>query len=251
MVRVAVLGEMVAAQLKEGASAGMTDLQQLEVVYSGTSYSDLLRRGPSLAPTVLILEIELLGADPQRAVEELHKSCHCELSIVLYSFARRDVIHQLNSEHTRAMRMPVNLSSLRVNMMSLIVRDVFARDRRGVSQATAPVAVNLSAPLSVPTPPVEPVRSESSLSPVPPRAFSPAQLGRLQEVRSRVQCECPAQVAGLVASLTAFEDYAKACKNRDPADAALHESLFVETARARKIMQEALVALCRHEGIEL
>lgn len=252
MIRVAVLGEMVAAQLKEGASAGLTDLQQIQIVYSGSSFTDLQRRGPTLSPTVLVLEMDLLGGEPARAVEDLHNGCHAELTIVLYSYARRDLIQQLNGEHTRAMRMPVNLSSLRVNMMSLIVRDLFARDRRGVGVSSTPASASASStaltPVSVP--PATPAPRVESIT-APARSFTAAQLGRLQEVRSRVHCECPAQVAGLVASLVAFEDYSKKCQNRDAADAELHASLYAETSRARKIMEDALLALCKHEGIEL
>ena len=83
------------------------------------------------------------------------------------------------------------------------------------------------------------------------RLFSQAQLGRLQEITSSVRCECPNHMAELVSSLAAFEEYSKRCENSDAADAAMHAKLYRETSRARRLMEEALIALCRYERIDL
>lgn len=84
----------------------------------------------------------------------------------------------------------------------------------------------------------------------PPRRFSPAMLGRLQEVSSAIQCECPNQLAAILVSLGAFEDYSKACESRNAEDARVHRMLYEETARARVLLEDALVRLCAHEGID-
>lgn len=79
--------------------------------------------------------------------------------------------------------------------------------------------------------------------------FSPEQLGRLQEVASSVDCECPNHLATLVTSLQSFESYSARCKNKDDKDAAIHAMLHRETQRARVIMEDALSRLLVHEGM--
>ena len=84
-----------------------------------------------------------------------------------------------------------------------------------------------------------------------PRLFSQSQLGRLQEIQSAVRCECPSHLSELVTSLAAFEEYSRSCENRDSQDAKLHSHLYKQTSRARRLMEEALLALCQYEKIEL
>ncbi|MDQ3266306.1 MAG: hypothetical protein M3Y59_22100 [Myxococcota bacterium] len=66
-----------------------------------------------------------------------------------------------------------------------------------------------------------------------------------------MQCECPNQLARIVTTLRAFEDYSRDCENRDDEDARMHALLFRKTGAARSVMEEALSALIRHEQIEL
>ncbi len=51
--------------------------------------------------------------------------------------------------------------------------------------------------------------------------------------------------------LQAFEDYSKACENRDDKDREIHALLYRQTASAREVMEEALAALVKHERIQL
>ena len=52
-------------------------------------------------------------------------------------------------------------------------------------------------------------------------------------------------------SLRAFEDYSKACENRNPDDAALHHYLWRSAAQARALFEDAIVHVAKAEGIEL
>lgn len=52
-------------------------------------------------------------------------------------------------------------------------------------------------------------------------------------------------------SLNAFEDYSAACESRGTEDAKIHTLLHRSTAAARRIVEDALVELLRHEGIVL
>ena len=85
----------------------------------------------------------------------------------------------------------------------------------------------------------------------PARRFTPQQLAKLLEVTSKVECECPNHLSGIVAGLVAFEDYSADCENRHEEDRELHAFLHTETGRARAIMENALQRLLETEGIEI
>lgn len=87
-------------------------------------------------------------------------------------------------------------------------------------------------------------------TPKPPR-YSPAQLGKLLEVSSAVQCERPNHLSQIVSGLRAFEEYSKYCENRNEADRQVHALLYRYTAAARAVMEDALAALVKHENIQL
>lgn len=83
------------------------------------------------------------------------------------------------------------------------------------------------------------------------KSFTEYQLGKLQEIISKVDCECPNQVSVIVNSLYSFEDYSKKCENKDDKDAQLHKLLYEKTSQARIIMEEALKEICLFENIQL
>ncbi|MBC7474359.1 MAG: hypothetical protein H7263_08715 [Candidatus Sericytochromatia bacterium] len=83
------------------------------------------------------------------------------------------------------------------------------------------------------------------------KSFTEYQLGKLQEIISKVDCECPNQVAALVSSLYAFEDYSKKCENKNDKDAEIHKLLYEKTSQARVIMEEALKKICDFENINV
>ena len=85
---------------------------------------------------------------------------------------------------------------------------------------------------------------------VPPK-YTREQLGKLMEITSAVQCECPNHVAQLVEKLQSFERYSKDCENRNDADRAVHAALYKSSALARAEMEKALTMLIAHEKIQL
>ena len=98
----------------------------------------------------------------------------------------------------------------------------------------------------------EALQGGESMPPVGmPRLLSPTQLGRLQETATNVRCECPNHLAEIVTSLAAFEEYSKKCESTSEVDAQMHARLYRDTSRARRLLEEALVVLCRYEGVKL
>lgn len=295
MVRIAVLSEHLAAQLRSVQTAGGRPPQELagiDVVWSGSSLTEFKQRVPALRPQVLAIDLAQIaqGGEPRRSeLDSLLQLTGAELALVLYSFAARDQLRQLAAvgERARALKTPLSLAALRLNMLSLLVRDTLQPGDTVTSPpapmvAASAAAASAGAPASAAVSPSAAASglhaalpagapSPSSAAPAGPRSrmiggdddfgaplpvgaarlFSQAQLGRLQEISSSVRCECPNHMAELVSSLAAFEEYSKRCENRDDADAAMHAKLYRETSRARRLMEEALIALCRYERIDL
>ena len=85
---------------------------------------------------------------------------------------------------------------------------------------------------------------------VPAPRFSRAQLARLAEIQSRLECECPNHLSELLQSLQAFEDYSRVLEPRRRGRA-VHAMLAKSTGRARAIMEDALAGFLVHERIVL
>lgn len=228
MTRLAILDDVLPAQIAVHRDA----LAPVEVVWMGTDPTRLASEGPRLGLTVLALSFDLLGGEEHaaRRARELGAATGAELVILLYHFARREVIREAARTGTRPVKAPISLDVLRTHMTSVIVKGLLSGDDARQDPDTPSVAV--AADLA-------------------PRRFTREQLGRLREIESRVECECPNHLSELLLSLGAFEDYAAACESRSTDDARVHALLHRNTAAARRIVEDALIELLRHEGIVL
>lgn len=84
-----------------------------------------------------------------------------------------------------------------------------------------------------------------------PRRFSAARLAQLMEIASKVKCECPNHLAKIVEALSSFEDYSRACENRNEPDREMHALLGRVSGQAREIMEAALEELLEFENISI
>jgi hypothetical protein len=228
VTRLAILDDVLPAQLTAHRDA----LAPVEVVWTGTDPDRLAAEGPRLGLTVLALSFDLLGGEDHaaRRAKELDAATGADLVILLYHFARREVIREAARIGTRPVKAPVSLDALRTLMTSVIVKGLLSRDETRADSLAPPAAVP---------------------DQIPPRRFTREQLGRLREIESRVECECPNHLSELLISLGAFEDYAAACESRNAEDSRIHALLHRSTAAARRIVEDSLVELLRHENIVL
>jgi DNA-binding transcriptional MerR regulator len=222
--RVALLHPALAEQFRANPSA----LGALELGAAAAELPALLAALRARPCDVLVLDLERLGSEPDRALEALAAASGARLVVVVYEFARRAALARLARRGARLVRGPLRAEALRRAIEDLRVIDAA---RRRTAAAPRPVA-----------------KPRDDDEPPLPR-FSEAQLARLAELASSVDCECPNHLASLVASLRAFERYAQACESRDAADAALHGRLARGTGRARAEVEALLAELCAHDGI--
>ncbi|MCC6874171.1 MAG: hypothetical protein IT378_07665 [Sandaracinaceae bacterium] len=241
MTRIAILDELLPAQIAEAAD----ELEGLEIVWQGSSWSELRRRLPDLDANVVVVAMDRIDDDPRAALAQLEGKPAVELVIVLYDFARRELLRGLEGPSRRIVRAPITLGRLRMQMMSLVVRDALGAPRSPAPTRRPTARPALAAPRPSPSP------SPASITDVAAPRFTEEQLGRLMERVTAIECECPNHLSQLVHSLRAFEQYSARCENKDDADAAIHRMLHLETARARAVLEEALVKLVEHERIAL
>lgn len=235
-LRIAILDEQLAAQLDERDGP----LEHIEVAWVGTDVERFREEVPRLRPDALIVDLALLGDDPVRKADVLVEQTGAQMLLVVYTFARRELISELTAHRARAVRSPVSLDSLRGFLSGLMVRKILGNLEE---DPAAPVD-----PEALPGKALVPDRVVAKM--VEPR-FSMAQLGRLKEIDSAVECECPANLADLLTQLASFERYSAGCENRNEKDAEIHHMLFQETGKARAIMEDALLRLMAHENIKL
>lgn len=224
---VMLLDASVAAQLREAGG----EATGLRIVASATSVEELRRplaALPEEEAVVVLAALRQLGADPAGALRRLLDEPGVASVVVLHDFAPRKLLRRLAATGARLVQGHPGVEGLR-----RLVREAFERP----SQVRRP-------------PPPDP--GNGARPPEnPPRIFLEEDLGRLREVESAVDCECPNHLSGIISALVAFEEYALECESRDARDAALHAHLYRETGRARSIMEGALLHLCQEEGIEL
>lgn len=220
MLRVAFLGASFVGQLSRRT------LEDVEVVWSGVSPQRFAAEVPALSPDALVLDLADFGDGGDEQVRALVSRCKAELTIVTYSFARRQLLRSLQGPQLRVLQAPVTLDVLQAHFAPLQIRRVLESNRKEVSVM------------------------ESNQKPGAPR-FNKEQLGRLMQVTSTVQCECPNNLAQVVEKLQAFEAYSKDCESRNEADRAVHAMLYRSTASARAEMERALTQLLEHEKLEV
>jgi hypothetical protein len=225
---------MYPSQIRENPQA----LKDLEVVWSGTSVEAFRVEVPARRPQVLVLDFADLSRVSEGQIPSLLEQTGATRAIITYRFAQRSLVTKLTaSDRVRMLQGPVSLNLLRAHIFLFTLDDTLpAKKSAGEAPASQP------SPVSHTPPPVSIPR---------PARYTPEQLGRLMEISSAVQCECPNHLAQIVTGLQAFESYSRQCENRNDQDREIHALLYRQTAAARAVMEEALAALVKHERIQL
>lgn len=223
MIEIGILHATLPAYMKQAPGE---DSRHLSVVCADNRLASFASQARVRRPRVLVLDLLLLGEDPAAAIATLEREVQPELVLVVYAFARWESLEALRAPGRQIMRAPLSVRMMRASLVSLIVKSL----------------TNVAAP---------PPEGALPTTPPAPRRFDDFQLVALQEMRSAVKCECPNQVADLVLSLAAFEQYSQACANRNEQDAKVHAMLARVTGHARSLMERALADLCAFERIDV
>ncbi len=229
MVNLAVFHSTLPQYLS--TTAHEADQRNMAVAVATDDRAVLLNAAGRVKVDALVADLALLGESPEIAIAELERALRPELTVIVYSFAKWELIERLRGPRRQLMRAPVSARSLRSSMLGLIVKHLTQNPPKTVE----PFETGL-------------MRLEQQ---APMRRYSDLQLAALQDVKSIVDCECPNQVADLVLQLTAFETYSAQCQNKNEKDAQMHRLLARVTGHARAVMEYGLKELAAFEGIDV
>jgi len=187
--------------------------------------NDYEQVAPSLNADVLVVELPTLDEDSVSRVRRMQRLCGARRLVVIYAFARTQSLRQMTDQGISTLRFPVSWDEL---------KQVCCPDMSGLQRE--PQGDDFEAAMG---------------APAPARLFDDRQLAMASTVSTTIKCECPHHLSELILSLSRFEQYSVECENRSREDAALHAFLHVQTARARAMLEEALVKLIEVEGLSL
>lgn len=188
-----------------------------ELVWQGSSVDELdacLEQECDL----LIASLDALGECPGETLDRVLDAVGAPDAFVLYHYGTSSVLDTLNQLGARLLQEPVSLEQLEER-----------------------VAQHLS---------LRSVRGEPATDNPAPR-YDSSELARLREIQTTIDCECPRNLATLLTSVLAFEEYSARCRHKSPSDAQLHDALYRRTGLARIELEDMLQRVLLHEGIRL
>jgi DNA-binding transcriptional MerR regulator len=224
-VRMAILGATLPQRLQ--ADLESEQGETVDLVGSYRSREELLSSEPAQNVDVLLVELPVLDGKSAPELRELSRHSRASRTLVVFGFGNTEVIAQLERSGTTALRFPVTWKEIRVL----------------AGAAWYP-------PKQLQTTEFEDV--EAGLIEEPPaRLYDDRQLALAATISTAIKCECPHHLADLILTLCHFEQYSARCESQSREDAALHVYLYLMTAKARHLMEQALQKAIEVEGIDL
>ena len=215
MLRVAIVGEALAARAESAASR----FPLLRVVATCADRESAAAALRGVTADLLAIELPGLREDAVEFVDALTAAVGARRAVVAYRFATESAVRELRRRGHAVAHAPIDLAEIE-------------------SAGAAAFAVREVAPAR-------------PLAASPPPRFDERTLAQLAQASTTVRCECPRHIVELLLSLGAFERYSAECENRSPADAEVHRYLGRVAGNARALFEEALVRLAQAEGIAL
>ncbi len=220
-IRVITLGSLLSIKLADSAMKA----EGIEFCASYKSLYTFEEQAADQHADVVVVEYPTLGNNTAEQVNHLLTISRASFAIVCYEFGTRNALQQLNNSHCMTLRgsfSPAELSRL-----------IHNRFRQGTDE----MAAALAAPVSQ--------------LPIRPRRFTDENLVKIANADTAVKCECPHHLTDLILKLSAFEKYSAECESRNAKDMALHAYLYQTTARARAMLEEALMRVVEADGISI
>lgn len=228
-VRIAIIHASFLKQIE----AANENIDPLNIVHSADNVAafEEAARDTDASADLVIADIATLGNDPVQTLRRCQEAVGAEHALVLYQFATYSSLQRLVRAGVRLVHGPT-----RVAMVRQAIDEQMALNTAILPQTTPLKAYKLE---------------EQESAKGVPRRFTDAQLARLKEMRSSVDCECPNHLANLVSALLAFEQYSRDCEDRNEDDARLHAYLHHGTGKAREMMEELLEAVVVQDRLDI
>lgn len=229
-VDIAVLGDFLPMQLMEQA----LELDPVRLAISDSSKERFVADLGRHRADVVVFESNVLDSDTLATLQTFMRDCQAVAGVILYKFGASRDTERARDLGIHLLRAPADIESIR----SAVLRAATSSPRDHRKTGPQPAEQTYAG-------------LDAGSAEIPLRLFTATQLARLSKVSTDIDCECPSQLAALVNELTAFEVYSANCANRSEDDEKLHRYLHARSAEARAIIEEALQAVIRCEGISV
>lgn len=132
MIKIAVIDNTINAQIETNKD----EAQNLDLVYNKNNLEVFLSEAVSLNPKVIVIDLKYLEnyTDPVAKMEEIMQVSKSELCIILYQFAKKDLLDKLETKFSKVIKKPVSLKSLKVPMLGIILKDMSESRKEDVSR---------------------------------------------------------------------------------------------------------------------
>ena len=111
MVNLAILHSTLPQYLSDTAQEA--DQRNMKVAVATADPAALLASAGKVKVDALVADLELLGANPEVALAEFERVLQPELTVIVYAFAKWEVIERLRGPRRQLMRAPISARSLR------------------------------------------------------------------------------------------------------------------------------------------
>lgn len=181
--------------------------------------------GDDSDPDLIVIDLDASPVECRRRVTlAAHEFPQVPIALI-YDFAQRDLIRQFSDEGRFLIHVPCSPELLEHYLIAAMAK---------ASHQSSPAEYD----------------GTSSFD-APERLFSDKQLATIAASNPNIKCECPHHISALVSSLASFENYCRRCEVESPKDADIHSHLGGEIAKARSIVEEALLYLCQRDNLEI
>ncbi|MEM9159307.1 MAG: MerR family transcriptional regulator [Verrucomicrobiota bacterium] len=180
--------------------------------------------GNAVKPDIVAIDLSTTPTECRRRIALASHEFPDTPIVLIYDFAPSDLIMQFTQEGRFLIRVPCSPE---------LFEHYLTAARVNASHQSAPHL------------------TETTSFDAPKRLFTDKQLATIASSNPNIKCECPHHISALVSSLASFENYCRRCEIESPTDAEVHSHLGSEIAKARSIVEEALLYLCQKDNLNV
>ena len=223
LIRAMVLGDTLADYLSGEGSLKLS----WQVQCKAPTPEDALAQLDSEDVDVLMAHIQTLGTDPLTFLEQWNEKTHNAPAIVFYDLSNSALFAELVKLGAKMVKWPVDpvvLSQMVMDYSMLYRLNRMKGSDKGPELEASPDGSK--------------------------RLFSDAQLMKLCQDSTRIDCDYLKNIASLLFEINSLEAYFKTLSSGSEEDRTLHLELYQKTAKARALLESMLTAACAHEKLE-
>lgn len=199
--------------------------RQIDIVHESSEVGELRDLISAKKSLVVVMIFSTIQKHQLRLLRQLRDVDSQHDYFIVFTFAPREVLDELNAMDFKLLRAPIGYDQLFRRVL----------EARQIRTEHSPSAN----------------KSDMHFDEVPPHRFTKRQLEGLAGMPTAIACECPQRLSSLIQSLTVFEGYSQQCAVSHKEDAEMHNEIYKKTAQARHLLESAIMVVMEAENISL